>query len=208
MSPEEIAAVAEQAIKTRKRSQRNKVSARDQTMPSNTLKQSATVPPVQQDVETPKLGRPSSFTQEVADLICDGLAEGYSLRKICREESMPNISTVCRWLATNEDFRKQYAHAREVQADTLFDETLDIADDGRNDTYLDEDGNPRTNHDVIARSKLRVETRKWMAGKLKPKVYGDKIDVDHGVQKDNPLLTLLQQISGTALPIKKDGAEE
>ena len=88
---------------------------------------------------------------------------------------MPNKATVFRWLAANKGFSDQYARAREVQADALFDEILDIADDGQNDSYIDDDGQRRTDHDVIARSRLRVDARKWMAGKLRPKVYGEKL---------------------------------
>lgn len=124
-------------------------------------------------------GRPSEFTQQVADAICERIADGESLRAICLDDDMPGKATVFRWLAADKAFQDQYARARETQADTLFDEILSISDDGTNDSYKDEDGNPRTDHDVIARSRLRVDARKWMAGKLRPKVYGDKIEHEH-----------------------------
>jgi hypothetical protein len=120
-----------------------------------------------------KVGRPSKFTQEIADTICQAIADGMSLRKVCQDEDMPATATVCRWLSENKQFQEQYAHARELQADMLFDEVLDIADDGKGDTYTDDNGEVRTNHDVIARSRLRVDARKWMAGKLRPKKYGE-----------------------------------
>lgn len=123
------------------------------------------------------MARPSSFTQETADIICGRIAEAESLRKICRDEDMPDTSTVMRWLANNEAFRVQYACAREIQADTMADEILDISDDGRNDTYMGEDGIERTNQDVIARSRLRVDARKWLASKMAPKKYGDKMAI-------------------------------
>lgn len=120
------------------------------------------------------MATPREFDQETADIICDRIAQGESLRAILRDdESLPRSTTVFKWLTQNEGFAKQYARAREAQADVLFDEILSIADDGLNDTYTDEDGNVRTNQDVIARSKLRVDARKWMAGKLRPKVYGE-----------------------------------
>jgi len=122
-------------------------------------------------------GRPSSFTQEVADRICEALMEGHSLRAICAAEDMPNKGTVFRWLAANKEFSDQYARAREAQADCLFDDILEIADDGRNDKYTDDEGMQRTDYDVIARSKLRVDARKWMAAKLRPRVYGDKLAI-------------------------------
>jgi hypothetical protein len=122
-------------------------------------------------------GRPSEFTQEIADAICEKIADGESLRSICLSEEMPGRSTVFRWLAENKTFQHQYARAREEQADALFDEILQIADDGLNDTYTDDDGNVRTNQDVIARSRLRVDSRKWMAGKLRPKKYGERLEL-------------------------------
>lgn len=132
-------------------------------------------------------GRPSSFTQKVADAICGRLIEGQSLRKICLDDDMPHAATVCRWLADDRysAFREQYARAREAQADTLFDECLDIADDGTNDWMADAEGGEKYNGDSVQRSKLRVDTRKWMAGKLASKKYGDKQLI--GSDPDNPL---------------------
>jgi hypothetical protein len=133
--------------------------------------------------------RPSSYTQEIADLICERIAQGESLRAILKDdETLPASSTIFKWLNEQEGFSEQYARAREAQADTLFDEILAIADDGTNDSYKDEDGNPRTDHDVIARSKLRVDARKWMAGKLRPKKYGDKLELSG--DPDRPLQTV------------------
>lgn len=130
------------------------------------------------------MGRPSEYSDEIAAKICDGLADARSLRSICLAEDMPSQSTVFRWLANPDyaQFREQYAHARDAQADAIFDEMLDIADDGAND-YMGDD--EKYNGDAVARSKLRVETRKWMAGKLAPKKYGDKTLL--GSDPDNPL---------------------
>lgn len=126
------------------------------------------------------LGRPSEFSQDTADLICLRLAEGESLRSICNDDDMPCKATVMRWLRSWPEFRDQYTRAREDQADTLFDEVLDIADESSNDTIIDpETGHERTNYEVVARAKLRIDARKWMAGKLRPKVYGDKLDLEH-----------------------------
>lgn len=128
-------------------------------------------------------GRPSSYSEEIADMICDGLADARSLRSICLDEGMPSQSTVFRWLADERyaSFRDRYARAREAQADALFDEMLDIADDGSNDWVerKREDGSTDTvlDHEHVQRSKLRIEARKWMASKLRPKVYGDKLDL-------------------------------
>src|ERR1700737_4670953 len=83
--------------------------------------------------DEPKVGRPSLYTPEITSAICRRLMEGESLRAICRDEAMPSTSAVCEWLANHKDFAEQYARAREVQADTLADEILEISDDARND---------------------------------------------------------------------------
>jgi hypothetical protein len=132
------------------------------------------------------MGRPSSFSEEMADKICDALADGQSLRSVCRDPEMPSQSAVFRWLADPDRaaFREQYARAREAQADALFDEMLDIADDGSND-WMKRNRQDGTTEDVlnsehIQRSKLRVDARKWMASKLNARVYGDKLDLTSG----------------------------
>lgn len=143
------------------------------------------------------MGRPLKFSPEIAETICERIALGESLRSICNGGDLPDVMTVIRWLTREEpalvEFRLQYARAREVQADTLFEQCLDISDESKRDTYVDEDGNERTNHEVVNRSRLRVDTRKWMAGKLRPKVYGDKtfseaeINLRAGAITDKPL---------------------
>lgn len=89
------------------------------------------------------------------------------------------MSSVFLWLSKHEDFSEQYTRAREAQADAMLEEILEIADDGKSDSYTDEDGNVRTNQDVIARSRLRVDARKWAMSKMAPKKYGEKLDLNH-----------------------------
>ena len=124
-------------------------------------------------------GRPSERTPEIEDLILNGLANGKSMVSLCRGEDMPCPSTVYRWLSADKDFCDRYARAREDQADTMADEIIDIADDKSNDTILKSngDGEPYevANTEWINRSRLRVDARKWVAAKLKPKKYGDKL---------------------------------
>ena len=78
-----------------------------------------------------KTGRPSLYSEVLAAEICRRLAEGETLRSVCRDKEMPDKATVLRWLGdkAKTDFRDQYAHARDMQADALFDEALEIADD-------------------------------------------------------------------------------
>lgn len=123
-------------------------------------------------------GRPSGYSAELADDICERLAKGEGLNGICKAEDMPTRSMVYRWLEEREDFRDKYARARLQQADHYAEEIIQISDDGRNDTYKDDDGFWRVNHDIVARSKLRIDARKWAASKLAPKKYGDKAIVE------------------------------
>lgn len=125
-------------------------------------------------------GRPTDYTQEKADVICERLADGESLRTICDDEDMPARSTVFRWLSLHKEFSDQYARAKEVQAEVLADELISIADDGRNDWMerkTDEGDHLgwRENGEAIRRSALRIDTRKWVAAKLLPKKYGEKV---------------------------------
>lgn len=136
-------------------------------------------------------GRPSSFTQEIADQICERLADGESLRSICGEDGMPAKSTVFKWLNEQKAFSDQYARARETQADSLFDEILSIADDGSNDWMLKKFGEDERwveNGEALRRSQLRVDARKWMAGKLRPKKYGEKVTQEHTGEGGGPLV--------------------
>jgi|TARA_R110000796_G_scaffold195111_1_gene311623 hypothetical protein len=120
------------------------------------------------------MARPSDYTPELGDLICSELADGKSMRAVCLPDEMPDKATVFRWIRTKEGFRDQYARAKEESADALTDEMLDIADDSNLDyTKTDEDG-VKLNSENIQRSRLRIDTRKWLASKLKPKKFGDK----------------------------------
>jgi hypothetical protein len=107
------------------------------------------------------VSRPSEFTAEIANEICAQLSDGKSLRAICRQESMPSATTVFNWLRLQPGFVEQYARAKEESADAMADDILDIADD------KDEDAQSR---------RVRIDARKWIASKLKPKKYGDKVE--------------------------------
>src|SRR5277367_1054822 len=130
------------------------------------------------------IGRPSLFTTELGDEICNRIADGESLRSICEEADMPDKAMVFRWLSAEQhkDFCSQYIRAREAQADSLVDDILLIADDARND-WMKRNGENATgyqeNGEVLRRSALRIDARKWLAGKMAPKKYGDKTVNEH-----------------------------
>jgi hypothetical protein len=129
-----------------------------------------------------KRGRPTRYTPAIADAICKRLAEGETLRAICRSEGMPDHSTVVIWAANDaHGFYNHYARSRDIGLDVMADELLEIADDGKNDWMESNDpGNPgyRINGEHQQRSRLRVDTRKWYLSKLAPKRYGDKLGLD------------------------------
>lgn len=137
-----------------------------------------------ESTDAPVRHRPSGYTAEIADEICQRIATTpRGLDFICEsDEKLPSARTVHRWLSEHEDFRQTYLRARESQADLLFDECLEIADDCSKDTKtFGPEGEEREacNSEWISRSKLRVDTRMRMAGKLAPKKYGDKVELEH-----------------------------
>ena len=121
-----------------------------------------------------KATAPTFDREKVSNEILTRMIGGESLRKICREDEMPNIVTFLEWVAKDPALGNQYAYAMQQRAEAMFEEMLDIADDGSNDTYVDENGNKKTDWDVVGRSRLRVDTRKWALARMSPKKYGDR----------------------------------
>ena len=138
-----------------------------------------------------KIGRPSKFSQEIADRICVELSKGKSLRKICEADDMPEDTSVRRWLAKEENtaFRLQYARARQEQADHYADEIIDISD-------TEED--PQ-------KAKVRIDARKWVASKLKPKKYSERMML--AGDEENPLqaVTQINLVPGKPKPADSEG---
>jgi hypothetical protein len=121
-----------------------------------------------------KGGRPSAYNDELAYLICERIAmHSWGLEKLCAHyKDLPDKATINRWRHKHSDFAEQYKQAKVSQIETLVDEIIDIADDSSNDTIIDGNGKERCNSEYIARSRLRIDIRKWLASKLAPKVYG------------------------------------
>lgn len=131
--------------------------------------------------DTKAKGRPSEYTQEIADLFCELIANGDSLRTACAAKNMPSPATIFKWMRENDIFLKQYEKATQERTEAMAEELLDIVDDGSND-YMVKTGKDGSeswvlNGENIQRSRLRADTRKWLMAKMKPKKYGDKIDV-------------------------------
>lgn len=131
-------------------------------------------------------GRPSEFTQEVADLICDEIAKGRSLRAICADESaefdrLPHERTIYRWLEAedNEAFRQQYARAHVAQADGKFEQTWEIAETATVEN--------------VQVARLQIDTLKWQSGKLAPKKYGEAVQMKHTDGDGGPLQVFINK---------------
>jgi hypothetical protein len=136
------------------------------------------------------MGTPTKYNQSIADAICVRISQGESLRSIVKDEEMPSQSVVYLWLQQKPDFLEQYARAREEQADTLADEIVDIADERPEvNELIDKKTGEVLSIDLsssyIAWQKNRIEARKWTAMKLRPKKYGEKLEL--GGDPNNPL---------------------
>lgn len=156
------------------------------------------LPPLPYSKPVNKGGRPATYTPELGEVICLRISEGRSLRSVCEDEDMPCRAVVHLWLVADEKFRSQYTAAVEARADVMADEILKISDDGLNDTYTDDNGNERANTDVIQRSKLRVDTRKWLMGRMAPKKYGDKIEQTLKGDADSPVVVEVLRLAPDA----------
>lgn len=127
-----------------------------------------------------KRGRPSSFSQEIADEICFRLGHSESLRSILRDEHMPSMSMVFRWLADDKykNFREQYTFAREVGLESIADEIMEIADEDPEVTEIkDRNGNVvdiKIDSGYVAYQRNRIDARKWILSKQLAKKYGDR----------------------------------
>lgn len=108
------------------------------------------------------------FNQEIFDKICDRLAEGESLRKICKDKDLPHARDVSKWLDEMPEIRPQYARARDKQHDFWAQQIMEIADE---DAERDADGRRDPAH--VAQKRLQIDSRKWLLSKLAPKKYGD-----------------------------------
>jgi hypothetical protein len=125
------------------------------------------------------MGRTTDYTPKLAKEICYAVScSSHGIKKLCKlNKHWPSHDTIYRWLANNIEFSDLYARAKRLQIEVIIDEILEIADDTSNDSIInEEDGRLTINHEHINRSRLKIDTRKWLAAKLCPRLYGDKDD--------------------------------
>lgn len=141
----------------------------------------------------PKPTQTAKLDEAGIDVICARIARAEFLETIAKDYDL-SAATLSLWL-NREDNVKIYVRARESQADKFAEDIIKIADDGENDTYTDDQGQIKINQDVIARSRLRVDARKWLASKMAPRKYGEKLELSGDA--DNPLTFKLTATSMT-----------
>ncbi|WP_330220979.1 terminase small subunit-like protein [Mycobacteroides abscessus] len=151
-----------------------------------------------------KPGRPSKYTEALAGKVCAQLAMGKSLRTVCSSPTMPSVVTVFAWMRKHPEFLKQYEQAKQESADAMADEILYIADtQQRGETRtVKADGSVEVKEeDMLGHRKLQIESRKWLIAKMKPKKYGNQIDItsDHKALP-TPILGGLTTEDGDAIP--------
>lgn len=136
----------------------------------------------------------------LARKICERIAGGETLNAICSEHNMPNKQVVIKWLMQvgRNDFREMYYYARRVAAEILIDEVIEIADSTKGDwkPVYNRHGeliDIKADNEAIQRSRVRIDTRKWLAAKMIPRVYGENVEVTHGVT--GKLAEMLQDAS-------------
>ena len=133
-------------------------------------------------------GRPSVYTVELAERICSEIASGRSLRSICMQKEFPSMETVFSFMRKYPYFLVNYTNAQAERTEAQAEEILEIADNIESDSIdiIGPNGiiiGQRENKEWVNRSRLRIETRKWLMSKMKPKKYGDKIDFTSNGEK-------------------------
>lgn len=133
------------------------------------------------------MGRPSKYSPELIEAICERLSKGEPLAAICRDEGMPCHATIWNWMNDQEDVERAsfvseaIACAREAGEEQIALDCLNIADDNGKDMRLLESGVEVVNSDVVQRAKLRIDTRLKLLAKWNPKKWGEKQSVDMNV---------------------------
>lgn len=118
--------------------------------------------------------------EEIFEHIFTEISEGRALRNVLKDDLCPDVTTFYAWLDNDEEKSKQYVRACEARADAIFDEIIDIADESYGDKKVLENGSEIMDSEFVARSRIKIDARKWIASKLNPTKYGDKVDLTSG----------------------------
>mgnify|MGYP000865898009 CR=1 FL=1 len=121
-------------------------------------------------------GRPTTYNQEIAIKICEKIAEGMSLRSVCRLEGMPHLSTVFAWIRDHKEFSDQYAKATTIRTDAQHEDLMELGDEA---ISLAQSVDFKASNAVVSAVKLKADNLKWSMARMQPKKYGEKMDVAH-----------------------------
>lgn len=113
------------------------------------------------------VGRPSKYSEEIAEAVCSWIAGGKSLRAYCRQDGTPDVTTVCRWIVRHDEFRQQYTQAREAAGYAHGDGVIEVVELLRDGTI-----DPQT-------GKAMMDGLKWAAERMAPKAHSPKQQIDH-----------------------------
>ncbi len=145
-------------------------------------------------IATKANGRPTDYTQELADKICEEISQGKSLRRICEDEDMPSGVTIFSWIRKFPEFLKQYTRATEERTESQQEDLLELGDEA---IKLAQTVNEKASSAVVQAVKLKADNMKWSMSKMKPKKYGDKLDMTtNGKDLPIPLLNVLHNHNG------------
>jgi hypothetical protein len=136
------------------------------------------------------------WTPELEDAICAAIAvTPKGLEHICKANpEFPCADKIYEHRRESKEFGEKYAHAKSDQVLILAEQIIDIADDSSRDTINTDDG-PRLDREHVERVKIRIDSRKWLASKLAPKIFGEKLGLA-GADGDGPLEVVVKHIGG------------
>lgn len=138
-------------------------------------------------------GRPSIYTKKLGDSVCEGISNGWSVRTVCAEDAMPGLTTVFKWIRELPEFAKQYAQACEERTEAHNESLLEMGEEAIEKA---QDVDPKAAGAVVSAYKLKADNLKWSMSKMKPKKYGDKLDMTtNGKDLPQPLLHVLRNNS-------------
>lgn len=133
-------------------------------------------------------GRPSKYTKELADSVCEGISNGLSVRTVCLDEAMPSLTTVFKWLRELPEFAHQYARACEERTEAHNESLLEMGEEAIEKA---QEVDPKASGAVVQAYKLKADNLKWSMSKMKPKKYGDKLDLTSAGEKlPTPIISL------------------
>jgi hypothetical protein len=154
--------------------------ARKKAKPKSAKKVAEQISPMEEISTQPPAPKPTEYTPELGEQVCQLIERGSILHDFDQLPGLPDAWHVLHWRRTVPEFRERYELARLTSAEMLESEAQRVANDGINDTYIDEkSGRRRTDWDVVARSKLRIDTLRWSAKVRAPKIYGESVKLSN-----------------------------